>query len=228
MSGSTNPSSEASRSASLPPNSVARTATGDAPPRLILASASPRRQLLLREAGYSFVIQPANIDEEKYPSNLLPADVARHLAEAKAEAVSVQFPNDVVLAADTVVAFGDRILGKPRDIADARRMLELLSGTTHIVITGVAVQRRASGFHKSNRVMSAVRMRQLYPNEIARYLATNDWEGKAGGYGIQDEDPFVTRISGSHRNIVGLPMTVTVQLLSEAGIPPPQSSPRQE
>jgi len=204
-----------------PHNPATQTAVSEDPPRLILASASPRRQLLLREAGYHFIIHPANIDEERYPVGYLPSDFAKFLAEAKADAVAAQFPNDIILAADTVVAFGDRLLGKPRDAADAKRMLELLSGTTHIVITGVAVQRKIANFRKSARVMSAVRMRQLFPNEIARYVASNEWEGKAGGYGIQDADPFVTRVSGSHRNIVGLPMTVTIQLLSEAGIAPP-------
>src|SRR5438105_3161113 len=125
------------------------TDAANTPVRLILASASPRRQLILREAGYDFVVHPANIDEEKYPINLMPSEVAKFLAEEKAHIVSAQFPNDVVLGADTVVAFGDRLLGKPRDVADARRMLELLSGTTHIVITGVAVVRRDPPFSKS-------------------------------------------------------------------------------
>ena len=194
-------------------------------PRLILASASPRRQQLLRDAGYAFVIHPADVDEETYPRGTLPAALAQLLAVHKAEAVAPRFPDDVVLAADTVVAFGDRPHGKPADAAQALRMLDLLSGTTHIVITGVAVICRATNHSASARVMSAVRMRQLIPDEVARYVATNEWQGKAGGYGIQDQDPFVTRIAGCHTNIVGLPMTHTRRLLAAAGITPANPSP---
>jgi septum formation protein len=187
---------------------------------LILASGSPRRQQLLREAGYVFEVHPANIDEEDYPPGTMPSDLAGRLAVRKANAVAPQFPEGVVLAADTVVALGDRALSKPTDAADARRMLELLSGTTHIVITGVAVVRLAGNYAASARVMSGVRMRPLSPEEVARYVASNDWQGKAGGYGIQDDDPFVTRIAGCHTNIVGLPMAETRRLLAAAGITP--------
>jgi len=189
-------------------------------PRLILASASPRRQSLLRHAGFEFDVDPAEIDESAYPPSLLPSLVALHLAENKARAVSARHPDDVVLAADTVVAFGDQLLGKPADANHARKMLQLLSGTTHLVITGVCVTRRSTNFFKSTRVMSAVRMRFLTPAEIEQYVASGQWEGKAGGYGIQDQDPFVTRTAGSHTNIVGLPMSTSRALLAEAGITP--------
>jgi septum formation protein len=189
-------------------------------PRLVLASASPRRQALLREGGYEFEVHPANIDEEKYPAGMLPAEVALYLAVGKAEAVGALFPKDVTLAADTVVAFGDKLLGKPAGPREAREMLELLEGTTHIVITGVCVYHMAADFKRSTRVMSAVRMRRLSGGEIARYVESRDWEGKAGGYGIQDSDPFVTRMSGSHTNIVGLPMTTVKDLLGAAGVYP--------
>src|SRR6185436_1014668 len=112
----------------------------------------------------------------------------------------------VVLAADTVVAFGDRALSKPEDAEDARRMLALLSGTTHIVITGVTVMQKESEVRQTRVAMSAVRMRAISQLEIDGYIATGQWQGKAGGYGIQDQDPFVTRMSGSLTNIVGLPM----------------------
>jgi septum formation protein len=187
-------------------------------PRLILASASPRRQQLLREAGYDFLVHPADIDEDDHPPRILPSALAQYLAHQKARAVARRFERDVVLAADTVVAFGDRVLGKPEDADDARRMLELLSGTTHIVITGVAVVHAAAEFSALRRVMSAVRMRILSGDEIDRYVAGGQWQGKAGGYGIQDHDPFVTRMAGCHTNIVGLPMTQTRALLARAGI----------
>jgi len=193
-------------------------------PRLVLASASPRRQQLLREAGYSFLVRPANVDEDDHPPRILPADLAEYLAVQKASAVAAQFPDDVVLAADTVVAFGDKPLGKPADATDARKMLELLSGTTHIVITGVAVVRGVANHAARSRVMSAVRMRQMSADEIARYVAGNQWQGKAGGYGIQDHDPFVIRVCGCHTNIVGLPMPETRRLLAKAGIPDPSEA----
>src|SRR5215208_1356830 len=175
--------------------------------RLVLASASPRRQQLLREAGYEFAVFPADIDEDSYPT-LLPIELARHLSFEKAKAVAARFPQDVVLAADTIVAFGDRAMSKPDDAEDARRMLTLLSWTTHIVITGVTAMHKESDVRQTRVAMSAVRMRRLTVAEIDGYIASGLWEGKAGGYGIQDQDPFVTRISGSQTNIVGLPMEV--------------------
>jgi len=187
--------------------------------KLVLASASPRRQELLREAGYDFTVFPANIDEEIYP-NLMPLELARHLSFEKAKAVAGRFPNNVVLAADTVVAFGDRSLGKPEDAEDARRMLELLSGTTHIVITGVTLMHKQAEVQQTRAAMSAVRMRKLTAQEMDAYVASRQWDGKAGGYGIQDQDPFVTKMSGSHSNIVGLPMELVEAMLAEMGILP--------
>ena len=197
-------------------------------PRLILASASPRRRQLLFEAGYAFEVHPADIDEDDYPPQTLPGDIAQRLALLKAQALVARFSNDVILAADTVVAFGDIPLGKPTDENDAIRILELLSGTTHVVITGVTVLRPATQFSISTRVMSAVRMRVWSQKEIHKHVASGDWMGKAGGYGIQDErpDPFVKRLSGSHSNIVGLPMEATTELLSSAGVFAREGSPK--
>jgi septum formation protein len=186
--------------------------------RFILASASPRRASLLREAGYDFEIDPADVDENAYPAGMLPAQVALYLAETKAKAVASRHPDQVVLAADTVVAFGDQLLGKPDDAAHARRILQLLSGTTHIVITGVCVMHAAAKLQRGGRAMSAVRMRFMTSGEIDQYIASGQWQGKAGAYGIQDDDPFVTRQAGSTTNIVGLPMRLAKQLLAEAGI----------
>jgi septum formation protein len=191
-------------------------------PRLILASASPRRAILLREAGYEFTLDPAETDE-LHPPGIAPSQVALYLAEAKAKVVSARHPADVVLAADTIVTFGETILGKPADANQAKRMLTLLSGTTHIVITGVCVMHAAANFARGMKAMSAVRMRMLSPIEIDQYVASGAWQNKAGGYGIQDPDPFVIRQAGSHTNIVGLPMEVTSKLLTEAGIHPKKS-----
>lgn len=175
---------------------------------------------MLRDAGYTFEVDPADVDESTYPAGLLPSGIALHLAEAKARAVAHRRPDAVVLAADTVVAFGDLMLGKPRDAQHARQMLQLLSGTTHLVITGVCASHVEANFFRSTRVISAVKMRGMTPGEIDRYVAGGDWQGKAGGYGIQDRDPFVTRQSGSRSNIVGLPMAATRAILAEAGVAP--------
>ncbi len=185
--------------------------------QLILASASPRRRQLLEEAGYEFVVKPAELDET-VPAGVYPPEFAQKLACAKAEAVAEQFPEDVILAADTIVTFGDQILGKPANADEARRMLAFLSRTTHIVITGVCVIRKGGDMVQATRVMSGVRMAALTNEQIEAYVASGDWQGKAGGYGIQDDDPFVTRVSGSHTNIVGLPMEVVRRLLGAAGI----------
>jgi septum formation protein len=190
-------------------------------PRLVLASASPRRQSLLTEAGYEFTVHPSQVDERALEKpGMLPADLALRLAIAKGEAVADQFPSDVVLAADTVVAFGDLALGQPPDAGAARRMLRLLESTTHLVITAITVIHQSIGHRSTARVMSAVRMNALTNEQIDRYVETGLWRGKAGGYGIQDNDPFVERMTGCHTNIVGLPMTTTKRLLADAGIKP--------
>jgi septum formation protein len=188
--------------------------------RLILASASPHRQQLLRDAGYICEIDPADIDEENHPPNLCPGDLALLLATRKADVVAARHPSDVVLAADTVVALGTAVLGKPVDASHARGMLRQLGGTTHQVITAVGVVQLSAKFRETVRVTSTVQMRLLSERDIDDYVASGDWRGKAGGYGIQDPDPFVTRMSGSLTNIVGLPMDETSNLLSRAGIFP--------
>jgi len=193
-------------------------------PRLILASASPRRQQLLREAGYDVDIDPADIDEEDHPPNLSPGDLAQLLAGRKADAVAARHPSDVVLAADTVVALGAAVLGKPADADHARRMLRQLGGTTHRVITAIAVVHASAKLRAYACVGSTVQMRLLSDREIDDYVASGGWRGKAGGYGIQDPDPFVTRTTGSLTNIVGLPMDETSSLLSRAGILPRRAS----
>jgi septum formation protein len=190
---------------------------------LILASNSPRRRQLLAEAGYVFRVEPADIDESVVPAGLSPAEIAQYLALAKGRVVADRFPQAVVLAADTVVALGNRLLGKPADAADARAMLGLLSGTTQQVCTGVAVFSGASIHQKT--VSSTVAMRRLSDQEIDAYVAGGQWQGKAGGYGIQDDDPFVTRMEGSLTNIVGLPMDETRLLLARAGVHPVQNPP---
>lgn len=188
--------------------------------RLILASASPRRQELLRAAGYVFEVRPADVDEADYPPDLAPAGVAELLAARKAEAVVRQFPTDVTLAADTVVALGPRTLGKAADAADARRILAALAGTRHETITAVRVRCPARGLDLARTVRSVVHMRPLSDHELDAYIRSGLWLGKAGAYGIQDQAPFVTRIDGGLTNITGLPMDETAAMLAEAGVLP--------
>jgi nucleoside triphosphate pyrophosphatase len=188
--------------------------------KFILASASPRRQGLLAEAGYEFTIQPAQIDEKSIALNLSPSEAVDRVARAKGQVVSRQFPDSVVLAADTIVSFGERILGKPADAGEARAMLTLLASTTHIVITAVVVQKQSTNLLLTGRVMTAVRMAPLTMSQIENYIASNLWQGKAGGYGIQDPDPFVEKVRGCRTNVVGLPMKTTKRLLESAGILP--------
>lgn len=187
-------------------------------PQLILASRSPQRVNLMRDAGYVFTIDPADIDENDFPDTLSPEDVAQHLALAKARHIARRHPDDLVLAADTVVALGNQMLGKPDNAAHAYRMIASLSGSTHRVITGVALVNLSKNLEKSDRVVSTVDMRRLTETEIAAYVASNAWQGKAGGYGIQDDDPFVTCMHGSVSNIIGLPMERTVEMLGECGL----------
>jgi septum formation protein len=189
-------------------------------PQLILASRSPRRESLLREAGFDFIIDPADIDEDDYPPEAMPIDLAVRLARFKSHTVSARHPDAVVLGADTIVALGDRIVGKPRDHHHATEILRLLSGTTHVVVTGVSVIRKSAGFAEERRRLTAVQMRRLTPGEIEIYVASEEWRGKAGGYGIQDNDPFVTRLTGCYTNVVGLPTKLTATLLAMAGIFP--------
>jgi septum formation protein len=189
------------------------------PRRLILASASPRRIHLLRDARYDFAVEPSAIDETKH-TRVLPIEVAEELSRAKANAVAERFPDCVVLAADTVVAFGDWLIGKPRDLLHAYQIIELLTGTTHIVITALSVVCRASGFERHDRAMSSVQISPLTAPQIKRYIDSNLWKDKAGGYGIQDPDPIVKCLWGDPTNVIGLPMIKTKPLLLEAGISP--------
>jgi septum formation protein len=188
--------------------------------QFVLASRSPRRQELLREAGYEFIVDPADVDEEDYPPEVMPADLAVRLARIKAYSVAARRPSELILAADTVVAFGDKILGKPKDILEARYMLRLLSGTTHVVITGVSLVRRSDALAEEKRVLSAVQMRELSDDQIETYVMGDGWRDKAGGYGIQDNDPFVKLMAGDYTNIVGLPMKLTQAMLAGVGVMP--------
>jgi septum formation protein len=189
----------------------------DAGLRLILGSASPRRRELLAQIGLvPHAIRPPDIDETPLPGELPRAHVVR-LAAAKAQALSCA-ADEVVLCADTTVAVGRRILGKPVDAAEAERFLRLMSGRRHRVITAVAVRRGERLWQKA--VETAVAMKRLSEPEIAAYVASGDWQGKAGGYGIQGPaGALIPWIGGSFTAVVGLPLAETAGLLTAAGFP---------
>ena len=182
---------------------------------LILASASPRRLELLARIGVAPArVLPADVDESPRRDEV-PRLLAARLAEAKA--LAVEAPGALVLAADTVVGVGRRILGKPADAAEARRFLELLSGRRHQVHTGV-VLRLPDGALRRRLVSSVVAFQRLTAQQIAAYLDSGEWQGKAGGYAIQGRaEMFVRFLSGSHSNVVGLPLFETAQLLRGCG-----------
>jgi len=188
-------------------------------PRLVLASASPRRRELLAQIGIvPDAVTPADIDETPQAGEL-PRPYAGRLSEHKCRAVAQDAGEGaVVLAADTVVAVGRRILDKPADEAEARGHLRLLSGRRHTVITGIAAIRCADGRAWARLVSTQVRFKRLSDAEITAYLASEEWRGKAGGYAIQGRAArFVPWIGGSYSNIVGLPLTETAGMLEAAG-----------
>jgi septum formation protein len=189
--------------------------------RLILGSASPRRREILAQLGYEpEEVRPPHIDETPLKGEL-PRAYARRLAREKAEALEPA-PDEVILCADTTVALGRRILGKPEDEREAASFLRALSGRRHRVITAVAV-RDAAGIRERD-VVSLVRFKRLSEEDIAEYLATGDWRGKAGGYAIQGPAAgLIPWVSGSWSAIVGLPAYETRQLLRAAGLRPRHS-----
>ncbi len=198
------------------PGGIDPTARSSAP-RLVLASASPRRRQLLEQVLLPpDQIAPADIDETPRKGEL-PRPHAQRLADEKAAVAASAFPGDFVLAADTVVAVGRRILPKAETEADARRCLTLLSGRRHHVYTGVTLI-GPDGKARRRTVDTAVIFKRLGESELAAYLASGEWHGKAGGYAIQGlAAAFVRAINGSYTNVVGLPVFETVSLLAGAG-----------
>jgi septum formation protein len=185
--------------------------------RLVLASASPRRRELLAQIGLSpDAIDPARIDETALAGEL-PARHALRLAEAKARTVAPRHPGTFILAADTVVACGRRILGMPASAQEARRCLVLLSGRRHRVHGAIAVA-LPDGRVVLRRVETAVVFKRLSASEIDDYVASGEWQGKAGGYAIQGfAARYIRGLVGSYSNVVGLPLFETASLLAGHG-----------
>ena len=186
-------------------------------PKLILGSGSPRRLELLAQIGVvPDAVRAPDIDEDPLKAEL-PRDYVKRIARAKAEA-SACAAGEIVLCADTTVACGRRIMGKPGCADEARAFLRLLSGRRHNVITAVTVKTPARIWAKD--VQTAVKMKRLSDTEVEAYIATDDWRGKAGGYAIQGPaGAFIPWINGSYTGIVGLPLSETAGLLIAAGYP---------
>jgi len=185
-------------------------------PRLILGSASPRRKELLAQLGLvPDAIRAPDIDEDPRPGEL-PRPYCARMAREKVAAVPAT-PDEVVLCADTTVALGRRILGKPADAGEAAAFLLKLSGRRHRVITAVAVKRGDRVWERE--VETIVKVKALSDIEVNAYLASDEWRGKAGGYGIQGAfGAFIPWIQGSFTGVVGLPVAETAQLLQAAGV----------
>jgi septum formation protein len=182
-------------------------------PMLVLASASPRRQELLRNAGINFEVQPANIPENALPGEAA-KDCAERLARDKALAVARQRPHDSVLGADTVVVVDGQLLGKPSGAADAARMLRLLSGREHQVITGVCLV--TSGQPLVASATTVVTMSEITDKDIADYVASGEPMDKAGAYAIQGlASRWIPRIEGDYSNVVGLPVALVWRMLRQ-------------
>jgi len=187
---------------------------------LVLASASPRRRDLLESAGIACVIDPVNVDETQVAGEA-PVPYAERVARLKAEAGAARHPGAIVIGADTIVVPAEGgLLGKPRDVEDAARMLKALAGRAHDVITAVALARGGDVTVRVDRTV--VWMRPLAPAEIAAYVESGEPMDKAGAYAIQGlASRFITRIDGSYTNVVGLPVALLVEMLGEIGAVPP-------
>ena len=188
-------------------------------PRIVLSSQSPRRIALLKEMGIEFTTHPSAVDERLIEAHS-PREFAMKAAYLKAQDVASHYDEAIIIAADTVVVIDDRILGKPADAADARRMLETLSGRKHRVITAVAVCNSHTGNVLLDTESTDVYFKILSPGEIDDYIRSGDPLDKAGAYGIQTiGERFVEKIEGDYHNVVGFPINKVKEIL-EIFLPP--------
>jgi septum formation protein len=186
--------------------------------QIILASASPRRAFLLKQIGLDFQVIPSSV-EEIADSHLEPQEMVLKLAKRKAQAVSREYPQAIVLGADTVVCCEGRILGKPRDREEAAEMLYFLSGRVHEVVSGVVLQRLIPESVRGEAVTTRVKFRDLTDEQITGYIATGEPLDKAGAYGIQGLGALlVEKIEGCYFNVVGLPLSRLPDLFREFGV----------
>ena len=190
--------------------------------KLILASSSPRRAEILTAVGWPFTTVTAGIDETRRP-NEQPVEYVQRLAKEKAEAVASSLESGLVLGADTTVVVEKTLLGQPHDQEDARRMLRLLSGKWHEVLTGVAIV-RLSGESKVDYETTRVRFAEMSEKEIGWYISTGEPKGKAGAYAVQGAAAlFIEEIQGDYFNIVGLPIRLVFEMVKAMSSPHPES-----
>lgn len=183
---------------------------------IILASQSPRRAELLRGAGIAFEsVSPRYDEPHSHDWHMTPADFAEAASYFKARSVAADYPDRLILGADTVVALDGEVFGKPIDREDARRILERLAGTVQEVITGVTLHEPSSGRRLIMHDVTRVTMRPMEEGELEAYLDSGQWAGKAGAYGIQDaDDAFVECTEGSFSNVVGLPLELLERMMT--------------
>jgi septum formation protein len=192
-------------------------------PKFILASNSPRRRELMRQAGYRFEVRPPPIEDRGVTGAPSPGAYVESLAYLKAMAViqGRRLTEGLVLGADTIVELAGRIIGKPADKADARRILSQLSGSEHHVLTGLALVDVAKRRRLLAHDVTRIRMRRITPEEIDAYVAGGEAMGKAGAYAIQETgDRYVETIDGSLTNVVGLPMELLERMIKAVGYSP--------
>ncbi|MHC1727173.1 MAG: nucleoside triphosphate pyrophosphatase [Syntrophobacteraceae bacterium] len=185
---------------------------------LILASESPRRKRLLQSLGIEFRVEPSRIDESGPPA-AGPAEAARQWAVLKASSIASLHPEPWILGADTIVVLDGHIFGKPRGWVDAASMLQRLSGRVHEVITGMCLVNAEAGFYRTGSVITRVHFKNLTFGEIEAYVRTGKPMDKAGAYGIQGIGAFLVKaVEGSYTNVVGLPLSETIEWLTEQNI----------
>jgi len=181
---------------------------------LILASTSPRRKQLLTEAGYEFtVVPPADSAESTVDHPETPTELVARLACQKAQDVALRTDRGLIIGCDTVAECEGQILGKPAGIEHARQMLELLRGREHHVYSGLCLWRRPGDQHRVEVEVTTLRMDQISDDQLESYLATDQWQGKAGAFGYQDSLDWVHILSGSASNVVGLPLELLRKML---------------
>jgi septum formation protein len=185
---------------------------------IILASASPRRKQLLSSVGLKFKTVPAHVDEN-YLNGETPNQHARRLAQSKAKIISEKYPDVWVLGADTIVVIDGQILGKPENKAQAKKMLQKLSGRTHKVHTAFTITRAVSSISRTRVIQSAVNFKNISPDEIKWYISSKEPYDKAGGYAAQEKGAsFIKSVRGSYTNVIGLPLCEVLEEFKALGV----------
>jgi septum formation protein len=187
-------------------------------PRIILASASPRRKELLTKAGFEFDVIVSDISESDFPiKNTEPSEYAKQLALAKAKDIAKHYPEAIIIGADTIADFDGKIIGKPKDPKHAEQIIRLLFSRPHKVITAVALVRPRDNLQLIDSDTTVVYPRKMSEQQIAKHIKSGSWRGKAGAYAIQETgDQFVERIEGSLTNVMGLPVELLKEMLEKA------------